>query len=219
MSYSDEDLKKKLEEYEKTLRSLDFMNYSDDAINKKLEKFKKAYEREKESSGQEESKQKGKRIGWSGSAAEPRVITIWDKKDQKEQLERMESIKCIEDFDDVFEEYIYTYDCDSYIWSYEGTLSIGSDTQKWEFNNPGEPDIMKILVEKYKGEEICMISFDVLKASGEFPTLEEGEFDSSQLTYNNGEILYKGEELDVIDNRGINSEKALVKNGKIIKLQ
>jgi len=162
--------------------------------------------------------QKGMTIGWYGVACEPRVITIWDKKAQKDQLEKMRNIESYEDFDLVFEEYIYEYDPDSHIWNYQGKLFIDSEGKDWEFNNPGEPNVMKLLAEKYKDQEICIISFDVVKASGEFPTPETKCFDETELRYDDGIITYKGEEMDVVESRGVSSERCLFKFGKEVNL-
>tara|TARA_B100000575_G_scaffold131710_1_gene104881 strand:- start:106 stop:603 length:498 start_codon:yes stop_codon:yes gene_type:complete len=157
-------------------------------------------------------------IGWYGGAAEPRVITIWDEDEQQELIEAMNSIKTNEDLEEVIEEYIYEYDCEDFIWDADGEIFIGDEKQKWSFKEPGEDDVTKILLKRYEDEPVCIITFDCLKASGNFPTKEK-KFDPNELKYNNGSISYKGEDLEPEDNRGISSEKYLVKHGKIITLK
>ena len=157
-------------------------------------------------------------IGWYGGAAEPRVITIWDEDEQQELIEAMNSIKTNEDLEEVIEEYIYEYDCEDFIWDADGEIFIGDEKQKWSFKEPGEDDVTKILLKRYEDEPVCIITFDCLKASGNFPTTVN-KFDPSELKYNNGSISYKGEDLEPEDNRGISSEKYLVKLGKIINLK
>ena len=92
-------------------------------------------------------------------------------------------------------------------------LNIDSIRATFEAN-----DVTKILLKRYEDEPICIITFDCLKASGNFPTTVN-KFDPSELKYNNGSISYKGEDLEPEDNRGISSEKYLVKLGKIINLK
>ena len=157
-------------------------------------------------------------IGWYGGAAEPRVITIWDEDEQQELIEAMNSIETNEDLEEVIEEYIYEYDCEDFIWDADGEIFIGDEKQKWSFKESGEDDVTKILLKRYEDEPICIITFDCLKASGNFPTTVN-KFDPSELKYNNGSISYKGEDLEPEDNRGISSEKYLVKLGKIITLK
>ena len=157
-------------------------------------------------------------IGWYGGAAEPRVITIWDEDEQQELIEAMNSIETNEDLEEVIEEYIYEYDCEDFIWDADGEIFIGDEKQKWSFKESGEDDVTKILLKRYEDEPICIITFDCLKASGNFPTTVN-KFDPSELKYNNGFISYKGEDLEPEDNRGISSEKYLVKLGKIINLK
>ena len=157
-------------------------------------------------------------IGWYGGAAEPRVITIWDEDEQQELIEAMNSIETNEDLEEVIEEYIYEYDCEDFIWDADGEIFIGDEKQKWSFKESGEDDVTKILLKRYEDEPICIITFDCLKASGNFPTTVN-KFDPSKLKYNNGSISYKGEDLEPEDNRGISSEKYLVKLGKIINLK
>tara|TARA_Y100001978_G_C23618687_1_gene397323 strand:+ start:248 stop:745 length:498 start_codon:yes stop_codon:yes gene_type:complete len=157
-------------------------------------------------------------IGWYGGAAEPRVITIWDEDEQQELIEAMNSIETNEDLEEVIEEYIYEYDCEDFIWDADGEIFIGDEKQKWSFKESGEDDVTKILLKRYEDEPICIITFDCLKASGNFPTTVN-KFDPSELKYNNGSISYKGEDLEPEDNRGISSEKYLVKLGKIINLK
>ena len=157
-------------------------------------------------------------IGWYGGAAEPRVITIWDEDEQQELIEAMNSIETNEDLEEVIEEYIYEYDCEDFIWDADGEIFIGDEKQKWSFKESSEDDVTKILLKRYEDEPICIITFDCLKASGNFPTTVN-KFDPSKLKYNNGSISYKGEDLEPEDNRGISSEKYLVKLGKIINLK
>ncbi|MBO6978144.1 MAG: hypothetical protein JJ837_01800 [Prochlorococcus marinus XMU1428] len=157
-------------------------------------------------------------IGWYGGAAEPRVITIWDEDEQQELIEAMNSIETNEDLEEVIEEYIYEYDCEDFIWDADGEIFIGDEKQKWSFKESGEDDVTKILLKRYEDEPICIITFDCLKASGNFPTTVN-KFDPSELKYDNGSISYKGEDLEPEDNRGISSEKYLVKLGKIITLK
>tara|TARA_Y100000746_G_C15406101_1_gene408395 strand:- start:159 stop:656 length:498 start_codon:yes stop_codon:yes gene_type:complete len=157
-------------------------------------------------------------IGWYGGAAEPRVITIWNEDEQQELIEAMNSIQTNEDLEEVIEEYIYEYDCEDFIWDADGELFIGDEKQKWSFKEGGEDDITKILLKRYEDEPICIITFDCLKASGNFPTKEKN-FDPNELKYDHGSISYKGEDLEPEDNRGTSSEKYLVKHGKIITLK
>lgn len=157
-------------------------------------------------------------IGWYGGAAEPRVITIWDEDEQQELIEAMNSIQTNEDLEEVIEEYIYEYDCEDFIWDADGEIFIGDEKQKWSFKESGEDDITKILLKRYEDEPICIITFDCLKASGNFPSTVN-KFDPNELKYDNGSISYKGEDLEPEDNRGISSEKYLVKLGKIITLK
>tara|TARA_B100000401_G_C52700334_1_gene668795 strand:- start:168 stop:668 length:501 start_codon:yes stop_codon:yes gene_type:complete len=157
-------------------------------------------------------------IGWYGGAAEPRVITIWDEERQTELIEAMNSIQDNEDLEEVIEEYIYEYDCEDFIWDAQGEIFVGDKGQKWDFENPGEDDIKKILLKRYEDEPICIITFDCLKASGNFPSKEKKDFDPNELKYSEGCITYRGEELEPEDNRGISSEKYLVKYGKIVEL-
>ena len=159
-------------------------------------------------------------IKWIGTAVEPRVIKIWDEdlSSDKKLLEELNEIEDEDDLDEVFEENIYNFDYDPFIWDSKGKLIIGDEEKDWEFNDPEKDNILSILLEQYKEEKICIIFYDVLKASASFPTQELDSFDESQLKYENGIITYKGEELEPEDNTGSSSEKYLVKFGKVVDL-
>tara|TARA_Y100000589_G_C27049131_1_gene586507 strand:- start:238 stop:741 length:504 start_codon:yes stop_codon:yes gene_type:complete len=159
-------------------------------------------------------------IKWTGTAAEPRIIKIWDEElsSDKKLLEELINIEDQEDLDEVFEDHIYNFDYDPFIWDSKGKLIIGDKEKDWEFNDSKKESILNILLDQYKEEKICIIFYDVLKASAYFPTQELDAFDESQLNYKNGIITYKGEELEPEDNTGSSSEKYLVKFGKVVNL-
>ena len=163
-----------------------------------------------------------RQVAWYGNADEARVIRIWDPEDDAELLEKLSSITTYEELDECIEEHITDFDCESYIWEPEGTLFVDGVEQKFRFEGAPNPDTLRIICERYKEEDICVVFFDSIKASAYWANWEEQEempYDQSLLTYKDGVIAYRGEELQPEDSRGVSSTRVLVKRGEVVHLQ
>lgn len=163
-----------------------------------------------------------RQVAWYGNADEPRVIRIWDPEEDAELLAKLNSITTYEELDECIEDHITDFDCEPYIWDPEGTLFIDGVEKKFRFENVPEPDTLRIICERYKEEDICVIFYDSIKASAYWTNWEEQEelpYDQSLLTYVDGSISYRGEVLQSEDSRGVSSTRALVRRGEVVALR
>lgn len=163
-----------------------------------------------------------RQVAWYGNADEPRVIRIWDPEEDSELLEKLNSITTYEELDECIEEHITDFDCEPYIWAPEGTLFIDGIERKFCFEEAPQPDTLKIICERYKEEDVCVVFYDSIKASAYWANWGEQEempYDQSLLTYKDGVIAYRGEELQSEDSRGVSSTRVLVKRGEVVHLQ
>jgi hypothetical protein len=163
-----------------------------------------------------------RQVAWYGNADEPRVIRIWDPEEDVELLNKLNSIATCDELDECIDEHIADFDCEPYIWSPEGILFIDGVEKKFRFTGVPEPDTLRIVCNRYKGEDVCVIFFDSIKAFAYWANWEQQDecpYDQSRLTYENGIISYRGEPLQSEDSRGISSTRVLVKRGEIVPLQ
>ena len=162
-----------------------------------------------------------RQVEWHGNADEARVIRIWDPSDDAELLEKLNAIQTEEELEECIDEHITDFDCESYIWSPEGSLFVEGEERKYKFEGQEEPDTMQIICDRYSEEPVCIVFFDSIKATAYWANwgeLEPAPFDEAQLEYIDGSITYRGEELQPEDSRGVSSRKALVKFGKVVEL-
>jgi len=93
---------------------------------------------------------------------------------------------------------------------------------RFRFEGASEPDTLKMICERYKEEDVCVVFYDSIKASAYWANWEEQEelpYDQSLLTYEDGVISYRGEALQSEDSRGVSSTRVLVKRGEIVRLE